>query len=89
MWKGEAIEGVFDKPGKEEDMEDKVVVVVVGGCGGGFRRKLHREVGLREGYGRDNLLNINIVWPFVKLIDVFAFLTEQSPVGNARSFSNR
>ena len=89
MWKGEAIEGVFDKPGKEEDMEDKGVVVGVGGCGGGRRRKLHREGGLREGYGRDNLLNINIVWPFVKLIDVFAYLTEQSPVGNARSFSTR
>ena len=35
MGKGKVIEGVFDKPEKEEETEDKVVVVGGGGCGRG------------------------------------------------------
>ena len=39
MGKGKVIEGVFDKPVKDEDMEKKGGVVVGGGCGGVCRRK--------------------------------------------------
>ena len=74
MGKGKVIEGVFDNPVKDEDMEKKGGVVVGGVCGGVCRGKWHIWGGLIEGDDRDDILNINIAQPFVKLIGVFAFL---------------
>ena len=70
---------MFDKPVKEEDNGG---VVVGGGCGVGRVRKVHRGGGLIEGDFIDTLLNINIVWPFVNLIDVFASLLNCMCVSN-------
>ena len=63
-------------------MEGKVVVVGGGGCGGGRGRKGHRGGGLREIDGRDALLKINILWNFVKFIDVFVSLLNYMNVLN-------
>ena len=68
-----------------------------GGCGRGRVRKGHRGGGIREGDVSDILLNINISWPFVKLIEMFTSLlnftfvskTEQSLVGHAGPDSTR
>ena len=70
---------VFDKSVK---VEDKGGVVGGGGCGVGKGRKRNLGGGLREGDGRDNLLSINIVWLFVKFIDVFASLLNCTRVSN-------
>ena len=67
--------GVFDKPAKEENKGG-----VVGG--GGRGRKVNKGRGPREGGGRYTLLNIKIIWPFVKLIDELAPLLNYTCVSN-------
>ena len=71
--------GLFDKPAKEEN---KGGVVGGRGCGGGRGRKVNRGGGLREGGGIYTLLNIKIIWPFVKLIDELAPLLNYTCVSN-------
>ena len=52
------------------------------GCGVGLVRKQHIEGVQRDGENIYDLLNINIIWPFVKLIGVFASLINYMNVLN-------